>query len=81
MFCLEDNVALILRRSLLDAGIACLGRVGIISGMGTDIVTDRKITTLQIDYERIGREAAGILANETRRSTTLPPTLVLGQTT
>jgi len=81
VFCPEDNVALILRRGLREAGIACPERVGIISGMGTDIVTDRNITTLQIDYERIGREAGEILAEGTHRTTTLPTRLVLGQTT
>ncbi len=49
--------------------------------MGTDIVTDRNITTLQIDYERIGREAGEILADGTHRHVTLPTALVLGQTT
>lgn len=81
VFCLEDNVALILRRSLQEAGVACPERVGIISGMGTDIVTDRNITTLQIDYERIGREAGEILADGTHRTIMLPTALVLGQTT
>jgi len=81
VFCLEDNVAMILQRSLLEAGIACPQRVGIVSGMGTDIVTDRNITTLRIDYERIGREAAQILADRVLLTTTIPTTLMLGQTT
>lgn len=81
VFCLEDNVACILHQSLGESGIACPERVGIISGMGTDIVTDRKFTTLKIDYERIGREAGEILADGTHRTTTLPTTLVLGRTT
>lgn len=81
VFCLEDNVALILSRSLRASGIACPGRVGVISGMGTDIVTERRITTLQINYEKIGLTAGEILAEGTSRTVTLPTTLILGETT
>ncbi len=81
VFCPEDNVALILRRSLREGGIACPEVVGIISGMGTDIVSDQNMTTLKIDFESIGREAGEILAEGTHRTTTLPAALVIGQTT
>ncbi|HRE84414.1 MAG TPA: substrate-binding domain-containing protein [Opitutaceae bacterium] len=81
VFCVEDNVALILWRMLRESGITSPERVGILSGMGTDIVTERQITTLQIDYARIGREAGEILAEGLHRTTTLPAALVLGETT
>jgi hypothetical protein len=81
VFCLEDNVALLLWKSLLAAGIPCPERVGLVSGMGTAIVTDRHITSLQIDYEKIGLTAGEILADGVRRAVTLPTQLVIGQTT
>lgn len=81
IFCLEDNIAAILRGNIADANIACPGRAGIISAMGTNIVTDRNITTLVIDYERIGLEAGKILADGSHRAITLPTMLALGQTT
>ncbi|MBL9214471.1 MAG: LacI family DNA-binding transcriptional regulator [Opitutaceae bacterium] len=81
VFCLEDNVAQILYRQLQEAGIACPARVGLLSGMGTDIVTERRITTLQIDYEKIGLTAGELLLGGEPRAVTLPATLVRGETT
>lgn len=81
VFCLEDNVALILWRSFAKAGIECPARVGLLSGMGTAIVSDHLISSLQIDYERIGRTAGEILTGGELRVVTLPTLLSLGGTT
>ena len=81
ILCLEDNVSLILWRSLLAAGVSLPAQVGLISGMGTDIVIDRHISSLQIDYDQIGLTAGEILASGTRRNVVLPTALSLGQTT
>ncbi len=81
IFCLEDNVSLILWRSLTAAGVALPGRVGLLSGMGTGIVTERHISSVQIDYEKIGLTAGEILAGGKPRSVTLPPSLYIGETT
>jgi hypothetical protein len=81
IFCLEDNVSLLLRSALTTAGIMTPEQVGLVSGMGTDIVIDRAITSLQIDYRQIGLTAGEILASGTPRHVTVPTRLVLGETT
>jgi hypothetical protein len=81
IFCLEDNISLILEKSLKASGIAVPERVGLLSGMGTGIVTDRKVSSIQIDYERIGLTAGEILASGKPRSVMLPPSLFIGETT
>ncbi|MBI5382254.1 MAG: LacI family DNA-binding transcriptional regulator [Opitutae bacterium] len=81
VFCLEDNVSLLLHRALAAAGIACPERVGLLSAMGTDIVLDRQISSLQIDFAGIGRAAGRILAEDTRQTVLLPPQLAAGSTT
>lgn len=81
IFCLEDNVSLILWRSLKAAGLALPAQVGLLSGMGTGIVTERHISSVRIDYEKIGLTAGEILAGGKPRSVTLPPSLYIGETT
>jgi hypothetical protein len=49
--------------------------------MGTGIVTDHQISSLQINYERVGRTAGEILAAREQRVVTLPTQLSLGITT
>ena len=81
VFCIEDNMTLILWRSFARAGIECPAQVGLLSGMGTGIVADHQISSLQINYERVGRTAGEILAAREQRVVTLPTQLFLGITT
>lgn len=81
VFCLEDNVSLILWKQFAASGIPCPERVGLLSGMGTGIVTERHISSVQIDYERIGLTAGEILASGKPRTVLLPPSLAIGATT
>jgi len=81
VFCLEDNVSLILWKQFAAAGIACPERVGLLSGMGTAIVTERHISSVQIDFEKIGLTAGEILASGKPRTVLLPPSLSFGETT
>jgi DNA-binding LacI/PurR family transcriptional regulator len=80
VFCLEDNVSLLLQSGLHDAGIDCPGSVGLLSGMG-DIVARLGISSIKIDYEAIGRTAAQILVAGEHRHVRLPSELVVGATT
>jgi DNA-binding LacI/PurR family transcriptional regulator len=80
LFCLEDNMSLVLRRALAESGIECPARVGLLSGMG-DIVSDLGISSIKIDYEAIGRTAGEILVSRKHRVVKLPSQLVLGATT
>jgi DNA-binding transcriptional regulator YhcF (GntR family) len=80
VFCLEDNVSLLLYRAIAQAGIECPRRVGLLSGMG-DIVVDQGISSVKIDYELIGRTAGELLISNERRSVMVPAPLVMAQTT
>ena len=80
LFCLEDNVSLLLHRAIGQAGIECPRRVGLMSGMG-DIVTERGISSVKIDYELIGRTAGELMISNERRSVKVPAPLVMAQTT
>ncbi|HUR57601.1 MAG TPA: substrate-binding domain-containing protein [Opitutaceae bacterium] len=80
VFCLEDNVSLLLHRAIVQAGIECPRRVGLMSGMG-DIVIERGISSVKIDYELIGRIAGEQLISKERRSVGVPAALVPAQTT
>jgi hypothetical protein len=80
VFCLEDNMSLVLWRALKDSGIDCPAQVGLLSGMG-DIVSDLGISSIRIDYEAIGRTAGEILVSRKHRIVKQPTQLVLGQTT
>lgn len=81
VFCPEDNVTAMLARCLAQAGISLPQRVGLLSGMGTPVVSDLNISSLEIDYPGIGRMAADILQQRQRRAVTLPAALRVGQTT
>lgn len=81
IFCLEDNVSMILWRDLIAADVACPERVGIISGMGTGIVTERHLTSVQIGYEQLGLAAGKLLESGAVQAITVQPSLVSGETT
>src|SRR5688572_16379401 len=80
LFCLEDNMSLVLNRALSDNGIDCPQRVGLLSGMG-DIVSELGISSIKIDYEAIGRTAGEILVSRKHRVVKHASRLVLGKTT
>lgn len=81
LFCLEDNMTILLKKAFAAAGIDCPAKVGLLSGMGTDLVTERHISSLQIDYEGIGRAAGGILVSGRSQQLTIRPQLAPGTTT
>lgn len=80
VFCLEDNISLVLWRALTANGISCPGQVGLLSGMG-DIVADLGVSSIRINYEAIGRTAGEILVTRKHRIVKQPSQLVLGTTT
>ena len=81
VFCLEDNMCLLLWRELQEAKIECPARVGLLSGMGTSIVTDERLSSLTIDYEGMGKIATKLLATGERSVVTVPPDITLGKST
>lgn len=78
IFCLEDNISLLLYRDFKRAGLTCPERVGLLSGMGTGIVHDHGISSIQVDYDKIGLTAGTLLLDKEHRVVTLPTTLVTG---
>ena len=80
VFCLEDNISLVLWRALTETGIDCPGQIGLLSGMG-DIVSDLGISSIKIDYEAIGRTAGEILMSRKHGVVKHGAQLVLGKTT
>ena len=80
LFCLEDNMSLVLWRALRDGGFDCPGRVGLLSGMG-DIVSELGMSSIRIDYELIGRTAGEILVAREHRIVKQPAELFIGKTT
>jgi hypothetical protein len=80
VFCLEDNICLLLHRAMVKAGVECPARIGLLGGMG-DIVTEQGISSVKIDYQAIGRTAGDILVATAHRQVKLPSQLALGITT
>jgi hypothetical protein len=80
LFCLEDNMSLVLWRAFKEAGIDCPRQIGLLSGMG-DIVSEHGISSIKIDYESIGRTAGEILVAREHRIVKQASTLVVGGTT
>jgi hypothetical protein len=80
IFCLEDNMSLVLKRALDQSGLECPRQVGLLSGMG-DIVAELGVSSVKIDYEAIGRAAGEILISRQHRIEKHASKLVLGSTT
>jgi DNA-binding MarR family transcriptional regulator len=80
VFCLEDNMSLILSRAFKASGIDGPRQIGLLSGMG-DIVSELGVSSVKIDYEAIGRTAGEILMTRKHRIVKQPSRLVLGETT
>lgn len=81
IFCPEDNISVILWQAIVGAGLGCPERIGLLSGMGTRVVEDHAISSLFIDYERIGQIAGEILVSRLPRRTLLQATLNRRRTT
>lgn len=80
VFCLEDNMSLVLWRALSESGVDCPHHIGLLSGMG-DIVSELGISSIKIDYEAIGHAAGEILVSRKHRVVKHASRLVLGKTT
>jgi DNA-binding LacI/PurR family transcriptional regulator len=81
LFCPEDNVTRILYDRISAAGLACPKKIGLLSGFGTLPVRERGITSVECDFEEIGRQAAAVLNDSRLQRVMLPPRLLTGKTT
>lgn len=76
----EDNAAVAVLDSLRQADIDVPGRVGILSTMGSRIVTDRSITSTGFDFRLMGAEAARMAIGGTLQHVKLEPAFTPGET-
>jgi hypothetical protein len=80
IFCPEDNVALQLYHDCVAGGLSLPDRVGLVAGMGTDVVAPHGLSTLRIDYEAIGQTAARVLRDRIVQNVVIPAQLRIGKT-
>lgn len=76
----EDNAAVAVFDALQQAGIKIPERVGILSTMGSSIVTDRSISSAGFDFQLMGAEAARMAVGGSLRHVNLPPVFTPGAT-
>ncbi|MCF6311318.1 MAG: substrate-binding domain-containing protein [Verrucomicrobiales bacterium] len=60
VFCPEDNVTQFLYEELTAQEVPCPSKIGLLSGMGTDVLDD-EISTLFYDFREMGARAAEML--------------------
>jgi hypothetical protein len=77
----EDNAAVAALDALLQAGIAVPERVGLMSTMGSRIVTDRSITAAGFDFRLMGAKAAHMAVAGTLQHIQLSAAFFPGATT
>lgn len=80
IFCPEDNVSLQLHHECRAAGVSFPRDAALVSGMGTDVVGPAGLSTLRLEYERIGQTAARILRDGPVQNVVLPAQLRIGAT-
>lgn len=78
LLCPEDNVALLLREAVQEAGLSCPREVGIVSVMGTEVATRSSLTCLRYDYRGMGKAAVHALGASAPVREAFEPTLVIG---
>jgi len=82
VYCPDDNWSYRFHHDLRDAGVDCPGRVGLLSGIGTPAVGGaHPMSTLKVDFEKMGELAVDCLRAETPKSERVDVTLNLGVTT
>ena len=82
IFSPDDNWSLRFRTDLEAAGVYCPGKVGLLTGIGTNAVRgDRPLSTLVVDFEQMGELAVDCLRAEQARQQTVEVKLEVGVTT
>jgi DNA-binding LacI/PurR family transcriptional regulator len=77
----EDNWARLLLAELANRGVACPDKVGVLSGTGTRAAEEARMSSLQIDFERIGSLAVDLLRRDEPTSLSVSVELTARQTT
>jgi len=77
----EDNVAMAMRSALGTAGVDCPGKIGLLSGMGTDFAVQSGLSYLRYDFRDLGRRAIEALSSAQPVREWVGPQFHLGSTT
>lgn len=77
----EDNIAMAVRANLHTAGIDCPGKVGLLSGMGTDFAVQAGLSCLRYDFRALGQKAVDVLSAGEPVREVFAPRFHLGSTT
>lgn len=81
LVCPEDNFAVALLASLREAGVSVPDDVGLLAGMGTEILERAGISRLSVDFVDLGRRAVTTRAKDWTENLTVPFALVKDRTT
>lgn len=82
VYCPDDNWARLFHQDLVAAGVSCPEKVGLLSGIGTNVVRgEHPLSTLSVDFELIGRQAVDCLRSDQPRAETVGVDLIQGPTT
>ncbi len=81
LICIEDNVTTLLLDLLRAQGLSLPDQVGLLSAMGSWIANKRHLSSVQMNYEEVGRKAAEVLRSGSIQTLRLPVQLVQGETT
>lgn len=81
LVCPEDNFSVSLLASLEEVGIELPGQVGLLGGMGTEILARAGISRLVVDFVELGRRAVTTRAVDWTEDLTMPFGLTRDRTT
>ena len=81
IFCIEDSVCKLLLDTIRLAGIRCPEKVGIISGMGTEIAHWGGLSTIEIPFVEMGAVAGKLIGSRTKGKKVLPTKVIRNLTT
>lgn len=81
LVCPEDNFSVALLAALREAGIDIPGKVALLGGMGTRILTDAGVSRLSVDFVELGRRAVTTRARDWTENLTIPFVLERDATT
>ncbi|HBR94231.1 MAG TPA: hypothetical protein DEA90_08710 [Opitutae bacterium] len=81
IFCLEDSVCKLLLDTIRLAGIRCPEKVGLLSGMGTEIAHWSGMSSIEIPFIEMGTAAAKLIAERMKKDEVLTTRVIRNLTT
>lgn len=81
LVCPEDNFAVALFAFLQSTGVSVPKDIGLLAGMGTEILKRAGISSLNVDFVELGRRAVTTRAKDWAENLTIPFSLTKAETT